>query len=169
MRKFFLVVAGVLLLIIAGLESFIYLNRPIGKEELREKAAQLPDLELTTLDGNSVNLPGERTIVLVYFNSTCDHCQREIADLQEHMELFEGSVLVLMSAEESQVVASYMSSIGLRMSDSLIIAHVRHEVIAEKFGLLGLPQIFVYSPEGRLIDLFRGETKAEKIARSLPK
>jgi len=169
MRKFFLVVAGVLLLIIAGLELFIYVNRPIGKEALRERAAQLPDLSLTTLDGKNFTLPTDRPAVLVYFNSECDHCQREIANLTQHLDLFTGSVLVLMSAESPEIISSYLRTLTVTSNNKLFVVHVRHEVIAEKFGLLGLPQIFIYSADGQLIDLFSGETQTEIIAKSLPR
>lgn len=167
MRTFFLVVAGVLLLIIAGLELFIYLNRPVGKEELRVRAARLPELGLTLPDGKELTIPRDRALVLVYFNSSCDHCQREIEDIRQHLDRFVGAQLILMSAEEPETIDAYIKSIGMPGGENVVIAHVRHEVIAEKFGLLGLPQVFVYSAEGRLIDLFTGETSAQRIAGSL--
>jgi thioredoxin-related protein len=45
---------------------------------------------------------------------------------------------------------------------------VRHEEVAERFGVLAMPQIFVYDAGGKLVELFSGETSPGKIRSAIP-
>lgn len=165
MKKYILIASAVFVLLFGGIQLFLFLKRPATKDELSVKAARLPELKLITLDGQPYQPRTDRSLLLIYFNSECDHCQRQIETLKKRADLFKSCSLVLMSAEPVETVAAFRDRAGLDQVANLDLVHVEHEVIAEAFGVLNLPQIFVYNSRGELIDLFSGETNPEHLAR----
>lgn len=167
MRKLFLIASAVFLVLFGFLQLFIYMNRPVSREELRVRAAVLPSLDLTTLDGQPYNLNDKLPLVLIYFNTTCDHCQRQLESLRRERELFAGVPVVLMSSQPEEDLREFQEQTNIA-EEGFIIVQVQHEVVAERFGVLALPQIFVYGADGELVDLFSGETSPEKIRLAIP-
>lgn len=166
MRKVFLVVSIVFIILFGVLQLFITLFRPTDADELRTRAAQLPSLTLTKADGSSFAFPPGKPVVLIYFNTTCDHCQRQIQSLQASASLLKGTPMVLMSSQPAEDVFAYAATLRFLTADVHVVK-CKADEIAEQFGLLSLPQIFVYSKEGELIELFAGETQPQKIAAAL--
>ncbi|MBL7845848.1 MAG: redoxin domain-containing protein [Cyclobacteriaceae bacterium] len=167
-KRFILVILFLGVLLVGALQLFIWLNRSTSADELRVRARQLPDLELTDLQGNRVSLETGTPLVLIYFNSECDHCQREIEALKKDIQLFRRCSLVLMSSQPLPEIISFVAASGFKPADSVAVVHVSYESIATSFGQLTLPQIFVYSREGKLVGLFSGETNPAQIAEVIP-
>lgn len=167
-KRILVIVIVVAVLLVAAFQLLLWLYRPTSSDELRLRAAQLPNLELTDLQGNQVSLEPGKSLVLIYFNSECDHCQREIEALKKSIRLFDRCNLVLMSSQPTSEIASFVTASWFNPADSVAVVHVSYESIATSFGQLTLPQIFVYSGEGKLVELFSGETSPAKIAKSIP-
>jgi hypothetical protein len=166
MRKLLLVSSIAFIVLFGVLQLFIYFNQPVPLDELRKRAAVLPSLDLVTPDGAPHRLEEGRPIVLVYFNTTCDHCQRQVEWLRSEFSRFEGISVVLMSSQPLEEVREFSRS-AFADDQEVTIVKVRHEEIAEKFGVLALPQIFVYDRELRLVELFAGETEPARISRAV--
>lgn len=164
-KKILLIVSIVFILLFGGLRLLIYKFEPTKEIELRLKAASLPDLDLTLVDGTTFVLPPGEPIVLIYFNSECDHCQRQINALKSNLAMFEGISVVLMSAQPYEEVVAFASTLGTLQN--IRVVQCKPEEIAEKFGVLSLPQIFVYDAKGALAGLFYGETGAAVIRGAL--
>lgn len=167
MRRVLIVVAGLALLLVIVLQVLVYFSQPTSTEELETRVGTLPELVLVGMDGVAFDLPTGKPVVLIYFNSTCDHCQREITALRAKKGLFEDAALVMMSAEQIETVRSFASRMDFGESDAQFV-HVTHEEISKVFGTLSLPHIFVYSTQGKLLGIFEGETTPEAIAAVLP-
>lgn len=167
-KRFILVILFVAVLLVGALQLFLWLNRATSADELRLRAAQWPDLALTDLHGNRVSLETGMPLVLIYFNSECDHCQRQVEALKKNIHLFKRCNLVLMSSQPMAEIISFVGASGFNPVDSVAVVHVSYESIATTFGQLTLPQIFVYSGEGKLLGLFSGETTPAQIAAVIP-
>ncbi|MBL7850880.1 MAG: thioredoxin family protein [Cyclobacteriaceae bacterium] len=167
MRKFLFIASILFIILFGGLQLFLYLNKPLPLDELRVRASVLPSLSLTTMDGESYEPKAGRPLVLIYFNTTCDHCQRQVEWFRKEISRFEGITLVWMSAQADDVLREFVRTTDFTGAE-VDVVHVRHEVVAEKFGTLALPQIFVYDGDGRLVDLFSGETDPAMIRATLP-
>jgi peroxiredoxin len=165
MRKLFLIASAVFLVMFGSLQLFIYMNRPVSSDELRVRAAILPPLRLTTLDGKPYDLADKLPVILIYFNTTCDHCQRQVEALRRERGMFKGTPVVLMSSQPEAEVREFVGQADLAQ---FIIVRVRQEEVAERFGVLAMPQIFVYDTDRKLVDLFSGETSPEKIRLAIP-
>lgn len=167
MRRLFLVTSVVFLVLFGSLQLFIYMNRPVSADELRVRAAMLPLLRLTTLDGKPFELADKLPVVLIYFNTTCDHCQRQVEALRQERGLFTGIPVVLMSSQPEQDIREFVEQTNF-VEPGFIVVRVRQEEVAERFGVLALPQIFVYDADHKLGNIFSGETSPEKIRSAIP-
>jgi len=167
MRKIFLLISAVSLLLFCSLRLYVYLSRPTPPDELRERVGRLPELSLKDSDGNPYTIEMGRPVVLVYFNSTCDHCQRQLSAIRANIGLFAAAQVVLMSTQPMEEVTPFIRGLNFDNRSDVRVVQISHEELSEVFGTLGLPQIFVYSPEGRLAALFAGETDISGIAEFL--
>lgn len=161
MKKTLLIVSIAFIILFGGLRLLILKFEPTKEIELRLKAASLPELDLTLIDGTKFILSPGDPIVLVYFNSECDHCQRQIKALRSNLAMFEGISIVLMSAQSNEGIANFAVTLGT--IQNIRVVQCKPEEIAEKFGVLSLPQIFVYDSKGELGGLFYGETEPKEI------
>ncbi len=166
MKRVLIIVAVMFLLLLLGLQVFVYLSQPTTTEELETRVGTLPGLKLIGVDDAEFELRSGKPIVLIYFNTECDHCQREIAGLRDKRELLAAASLVLMSAQPLEEIQRFSATIDFGLTDTRVV-HVTPEQIATVFGTLGLPHIFVFSKEGRLLEIFSGETPPEAIAAVL--
>lgn len=167
MRKLFLITSVVFLVLVGSLQLFIFINRPVSADELRIRAAVLPPLRLTTLDGKPYSPADKLPVVLIYFNTTCDHCQRQVEVMRRERELFAGIPVVLISSQPEDDVREFAAKADL-VESKFIITHVQQEEVAERFGVLAMPQIFVYDADRNLAGLFSGETSPAKIRSAIP-
>jgi len=167
MKKYLLIALAAFLLLLGGLRLLLFEFEPTKEIELRMRAARIPDLQLTLLDGTGFVLSAGKPAVLVYFNPSCDHCQRQITGLKANLALFEGISLILMSAQTREELVDFASDLG--RFENIRVVQCKPEEIAAKFGVLSLPQIFVYDSKGDLAGLFYGETEPKEIRGALGK
>lgn len=165
MKKYLFIASAAFLLLFGALRLLLFEFEPTKEIELRLRAARIPELQLTLLDGTGLVLPSGKPTVLVYFNPSCDHCQRQIAGLKANLALFEGISLILMSAQSKEELVDFASNLGT--FENIRVVQCKPEEIAAKFGVLSLPQIFVYDSSGDLAGLFYGETEPQEIRGAL--
>lgn len=116
---------------------------------------KLPEFEVVTLDGDKVSSADsyERTLVIVFFNTTCPDCQRELPILQEqyeeNMKLPEGEQMqyICISREEGpEDVEKYWTENHL----SLPVSAQTDRKIYSMFASIGIPRVF-YAKDGLII------------------
>ncbi len=167
MKKTLFIASVAFLALFGSLQLYVYLSRPTPAGELREKVANVPALSLKDRHGNEFTIPTGRPVVLIYFNSTCDHCQRQLNVLRDNLGLFANAALVLMSSQSMEEVVPFTDGLGFDKESHVYLVQITHEELANVFGTLGLPHIFVYSAKGKLVGLFAGETTVAAIAEHL--
>ncbi len=115
---------------------------------------QLPDFEVVTLDGERISseISFERTLVIVFFNTTCKDCQRELpvvqAQYEENMELPESarSQYICIAREEGTAdIEQYWTENHL----TLPVSPQTDRSIYSKFASIGIPRIF-YAKDGKI-------------------
>lgn len=165
MKKILLFASVVFVVLFGALQVYINLHQPTPSDELRVRAAELPPLALTTLDGKPFQIPDNTPVVLVYFNSTCDHCQRQLEAMQKEAARFAGAEVIWMSSQSPEDLKVYFDK---GQTGLFTVVRVQPEEVAERFGVLALPQIFVFGADGKLRELFTGETDPQEIRMALP-
>ncbi len=116
---------------------------------------QLPEFEVTTLDGQKVSSADsyEHTLVIVFFNTTCKDCQLELpvveAQYKDNMKLPEGErrQYICISREEGAAdIEQYWTENHL----TLPVSAQNDRSIYSKFASIGIPRIF-YAKDGIII------------------
>lgn len=167
MKKILFIASAIIILVFGSLQVFLMMWKPTGEAELRQRAAHFPALTLTTRAGIPLASGVGKPTIYVYFNSTCDHCQRQLQAMVRESARFEGARLVLLSAEETEVLFAFASTLNFPATTDATVVHCRAEEIAKAFGVLSLPQIFAYDREGNLKGLFSGETEPSQIVSAI--
>lgn len=164
MKKWILVTAISVVLFFGGLQIYVTMVQSASTKELEVRLARLPSMSLQSLDGSYFLLKTGLPLVLVYFNSECDHCRSQMNDIKANLNLYSGAVLVLMSSQDLEDVKAFATELDLGRGENIHFARIEPAQLSQSFGTLSLPQIFVYSAEGKLLRVFSGETDSKFIA-----
>lgn len=158
-----LITSGITILtVLALLMVYNIIDKQADKKEIQTKIQSVPiNVSLLTLDSTSFSFPIAKPVVLVLFNSTCEHCQYELGQINESIANFNEVELVFVSSESiatiKQVAAAFASESNVNF------VRISPEHVYENFGTVRYPTILIYNANGNLIKEFKGETKIEAI------
>ena len=170
MRKTLLVV---IIIVIVGLVSWLVYSsfRKFEQKEIRmEIISSIPSLSFQDLDGNPVQLNEinfAKPMVLILFNSECEHCRYEAMSISENIDQLDEAMIVFLSAEEIDVIRSFGETYGLLEHANILCGQVDYLELTAVFKSVSYPDIFIYGNDGRLVKEFRGETKVEAILNAV--
>ncbi len=133
----------------------------------QELLLRLPNLSLFTKDSVKFRIETGQPIVLIYFNSNCEHCQYEVNDVYNNIQSFDEAKVLFLSSESTAQIKAFADTNKLLKFPNVTFAKIESAHAAEIFGTLSVPHIFIYGQDGKLRKEFRGETKAEAIAKYL--
>ena len=106
-------------------------------------------------------------VLLIHFNSGCDHCQYEAAAIKASTDKFIGVQLVFFSTEPITVIRQFSEQYGLTGYSNIHFTKINATDAAATLGTLAVPHIFIYGIDRKLVMEFRGETKPEAILKYL--
>jgi thiol-disulfide isomerase/thioredoxin len=132
------------------------------------KLNTLPNLKLFTLDSVLFDVTSTtKPIVLIHFNSDCEHCQYEVSSIQGLARRFEDVELIFFSTETITAIRQFALTFELIKYSNIHFTKVDVKNIIEAIGSnsLSAPHIFIYGPDKKLRKEFRGETKPEAILK----
>lgn len=141
-------------------------------QQKKERAISLstfPKLSLLSLDSLGFrleSLPLE-PVVLIHFNSGCDHCQYEAAAIKASMNKFNSAQLVFFSTEPITVIRQFSEQYGLTGYFNIHFTKINAADVTATLGTLAVPHLFIYGADRKLLKEFRGETKPEAILKHL--
>ena len=160
MAKRTLLLLTVILVVAASLfVVFLLIEKVSLKNAARQRMESVSNFAVYDLDSSRILFTSGCKTLLVYFDSGCDYCEKEIADIHKNIMVFQEIDIVLVSSEQINAIASFQN----KHSDLIRTARVRFGKINadqayESFGSLIVPQIFIYEKDGSLIKRFTGET-----------
>lgn len=150
------------------------INRTVEKDRSnkanKQKRAIMPKIALLSSDSMQFDLFAieNKPLVLIHFNSECDHCQYEAKDVKKNAESFSGANLVFMSSEPLSKIGTFAREYGLANYQNIYFTKIDAENAITAFGSLSIPHVFIYGSDKVLIKEFRGETSAAVIIKHLP-
>ena len=100
-----------------------------------------------------IELEGDRKVIIVYFNSECDHCDWEIRQIGDHFQEFRNTKVVFVSLEPYRDAIEFLERYGLQEH----FIPTNPEMVARTF-IGGVPQIYIYE-DGNLMKKFIGEVR----------
>lgn len=169
MRDILLWVLAILLLVSIAWMA----NKTIAKVKLKNKVKEQISthgyLPIYKMDSAKYELPDHtQSIVLVFFSTTCEHCQYEATELKKAITSFSRSSILMISSEPISTIKAFAEQYGLHTEPSVIFAKIKPDDVYDTFGSISIPHIFIYGKDRKLIKEFKGETKIEAILKYLP-
>lgn len=130
-----------------------------------EVSKTIPYFTFATLDGKPFkkdSFDTVRTKFIFYFNSECDHCQKQGKWLSEQIDVFKDLEMVFISYEELDAIKNYRDKFNFYQENVTFLEDTRL-TFSNLFGAETFPSILIYSNKGELIKAFKGETKVSEI------
>jgi len=136
-----------------------------------EAAKKIPYFTFTTLDNHRFtkdDFDNVRTKLILYFNSECEHCEKQGKWLSEDIDTFDDLELTFISFEEMDAIKGYRDTYKFNRKNITFLQDTRL-TFSDKFGVETFPSILIYTKEGKLVKKFEGETRVKDILPFLPK
>ncbi|WP_333821215.1 hypothetical protein [Ohtaekwangia sp.] len=161
------VLAGVIMIAISILFVKI-LQSAIHQDAINQSAVLPASLPLFNLDSIQYQVPDNgRMLLLIHFNSTCDHCQEEVKSMASHAAAFAHASIVFISSEPLYLIKQFKSQWALAQYKNIDVVKMNAEDLYNTFGSISFPCIYIYDADRRLVKVFKGETKAEALLQYL--
>lgn len=135
----------------------LWFSAGVALEQLQRTAPPLPDLHLTTLDAQPVNLASYkgRPVVVNLWASWCPPCRREMPVFVQAQKAFPDIAFVMINQGESaQQAGNFLRRQGLQLTDVLLDSS---SSAMAAVGSRGLPTTLFFDAQGRLVDSHMGE------------
>lgn len=121
---------------------------------------KVPDSTKFTKD----DLSKRKATIIIIFSPDCDHCQHEIKELTEHIELFKKVQIILASPLEYAHLKKFYEDYKIAGYPSIIMGRDPSYFFGTFYRVRTFPSIFVYDKKGKFINSFEGPVPVEKIA-----
>lgn len=135
------------------------------KKELKDRIAHVPAFRFVDLEGRAFTQQDLRgkTTWLLYFDSGCEFCRMEISDIVKNKSRLSEVEVVLVSAEDKDVLQKFRKEYGFDALNNFHIVQDKTHECHERLGMVSTPSSLLYSAQGALIERFNGVVKVEKI------
>lgn len=141
--------------IIAGVAVWVVANGVLSL--LLRSVPPMPDLQVTTLNGQPVSLSQYegRPVVLNLWASWCPPCRREMPAFEQAQAEFPDIAFVMLNQGESAATAQgFLESEGLSLTDVLLDPASKAMLAVRSRGL---PTTLFFDAQGRQVDSHLGE------------
>lgn len=148
----------------------VIMNNLMGRENVIERISELPDLEMSTLDGKLVNMNSvlnDKPLILYYFNTNCIFCQGTFVDLPNHPNLLDEATILFISDEHPDTLKKFISELGFEEVIKLHFLNDREKLVKDFYSIRAVPAIYLYDRDGKLIQFYRGAVGLVEIGSRL--
>jgi|SRR5688572_22321697 len=124
-----------------------------------------PAMTITTLDGAPFNIK-ELTgkVVLILFQTDCDHCQREATAMQQNISAFQAYSLYFITTTSNEEIQAFANQYKLKDYSNVHFCRTSNRSILDSFGPIDAPSVYIYSDQ-KLVKAFNGETDINEILK----
>lgn len=162
-RKIFITVIVLLLI------SFLIYKivSTISKKEKNQSAISvLPNFKFYTLANipfTNDSLITKKNSLLLFFNTTCEHCQYELEAIIKNISNFKNTNVLLISSQAKKDIALFDSTYQISNYPLLHLLHDSDGNFYKIFGTTLVPTVITYNTDNQLIKKISGEIKIETI------
>jgi thiol-disulfide isomerase/thioredoxin len=122
---------------------------------------QAPAFTRTGFDGKPVSLPRGKLVLLDFWASWCAPCIVELPHLIALQKRYAGKLQIIGVSMDDDAKAPRQTVAQYRVSYSVVMGDV---ALGRLYGgVLGLPEIFLIAPDGKVIASWRSDIKAGDI------
>jgi peroxiredoxin len=126
----------------------------------------LPQMVVTKSDGSQLSMK-ELTgkIVLILFQTDCDHCQREAAAIQENISAFKPYSVYFITTSSQQQIETFAKEYKLADYPNVHFCQTTNQSVLDNFGHIDAPSLYIFSSDRKLVKSFNGETPINEILK----
>jgi len=168
-KKIAAIVTALALIFIVFLVYRIYAG-VLTKREVAKRITVLPEFDFTTPDRQSFDrgdIPNDIPVALIYFNTTCPHCNSEIADILTHSTLLDSIYFLMVSRQKPELLSQFFHEKKLKGWNNIVVVADTRDLFPKIFGTAMVPTLLLYGKDRRLVKIFKGETSAKAIRNAL--
>ena len=161
----------VCLLLVAAMATF---GGILGCAKAKHGTTPMPEFSFFRLamQGDSAtafhraDLPTGVAVLMMFFNSDCDHCQREAQKLVATRNRWENvAKIVMVSVENARTLARFDSTYHLTEAHITLLRDPEKKAGA-LFGVSDIPYAITYDHEHRRLRAFKGEVAIDTLLQS---
>ena len=171
MLKYIRILVFVVILSVVGYLVFRITQTTQKKAIISQTIQKLPAFsfkDLNDKDFTQKDLSSAYTSILViYFNTTCDHCQYEAQEIYKNKEKFSKTQILFVSDESNATLQAFQDKYKLAELPNLSVLEDKNKVFGKAFGVTSIPSIFVYDADKNLKKHLQGGVKIELILKIL--
>lgn len=148
----FVVFTGFILTI--GIVLFQNILAAKNKKQQKEAAiASLPDFTFHDLNNNmfSSRMLLKQPTVIIYFDSSCSHCQYEAIDFLKHIKAFQQTNTLWVSEESVEAITAFISMYDFQKHKQIKFLKSTNNEFSTAFRATTTPTILVYDQEKQLL------------------
>ena len=162
-KLFLLAITVIFIIFIIAITKSVMHNRSIA-----EKKQIIPFLTVETINGNNKDwFDKKKKVIIIFFNSLCQSCIFEVDNIKQNISLFYDVNLIFISDESKQAIHAFSKISSLRNRENIWWLKMQPEDVYKTFGSIGIPHIWIYDKDGKLVKEFRGLTRAETLLKWL--
>ena len=126
---------------------------------------EFPAMTVTSLDGAQLNINELKgKVVLILFQTDCDHCQREAAAIQQNISAFQAYSLYFITTTSNEDIQAFANQYKLKDYQNVHFCSTSNRSILDSFGPIDAPSLYIYSDQ-KLVKAFNGETDIDAILK----
>jgi len=149
----------IFLIIILILIYKIY-NLYIIKHASNKEVDIFPKIEFKGIQNNIVNsnfLKPHSEIILTYFNTECNHCQEEFAQLIENYNQIKQFNIILVSSQNIEELKKFYYQNNLSDYPDILLLGCDYLDLQHYLGNPIIPSTWIYGENGKMIKKYSGE------------
>ncbi len=165
----YLLLAG-LLVSLVGAGVRLYQKREQKAAVANALQHAMPDVRGTSVTGQDFtlrSLPVSPFTLIIFFNPFCDHCDYEAAQLQAHMRDFAQGRVLMVSDDKLENIRAFQARHHLTAIPNVEFLHMDANRVFATFGSVSVPQLYLYSQQGKLVRMVKGEVNMAQVVQWL--
>ncbi len=152
--------------------SLLLITKAQAQENLDtlKENKHLPDFRYYTLTDSSLFspnlLPKNKPVLIIYFNTECDHCQDEIKKLCARIDDFKSSTIILVSRQRRTQLQAFVKQHELNNYPLLVLMDSEN-LSHQYFQFSYIPCVRLYNKKRKLIEAWNEEASLNSIKFAL--
>ncbi len=141
-----------------------------NKNQMQKNIASILNFQFYNLQNQfftNDSLTKKQPTLLLFFNTTCEHCQYETEQIKKNNASFRMSNVLFISRQPKNDIQLFDSIYHLSKYSFIKLLRDSTDYTYKIFGINSFPSSIVYNAEGKLVKSFKGETKIEAIISAL--
>jgi peroxiredoxin len=168
-RKYILLA---LVLVAISFTGYLLYKIVIAKQQsaiVNTTKQNLPNFSFYNVDSVAFSrnfLKKGKPVCIFYFNAGCEYCQYEAREISKNIALFKDTQILMVSFNTIADIKKFALEHNLNYPNIVFLQDPNFQ-FSTWFGKTGVPSVFIYDAQHRLVKEFHGETKIEAIIKYL--